>query len=141
MEQEFQNLAKFLSIVANNGSTLAKKGLLIRFKELPDLQLVLKHLYNPYVTTGIKDRSLDDAYWGVIGTVEKLPFDTLYNVIAYLQENNTGSGYKRVDSLNQLASANGAYYYDIQSKNLYIRTTRNNTLNNISNMEIIVQTK
>lgn len=93
MEQEFQNLAKFLSIVANNGSTLAKKGLLIRFKELPDLQLVLKHLYNPYVTTGIKDRSLDDAYWGVIGTVEKLPFDTLYNVIAYLQENNTGSGY------------------------------------------------
>ena len=71
--------------------------------------------------------------------------DVLYtyepNHVISVLENNTGSGYKRVDSLNQLASVNGAYYYDIQSKNLYIRTTRNNTLNNISNMEIIVQTK
>lgn len=93
MEQEFQNLAKFLNLVANTGSTLSKRGLLIRFKNMPDLQLVLKHLYNPYVTTGIKDRSLDEAYWSVIGNVEQLPFNTLYNVIAYLQENNTGSYY------------------------------------------------
>ena len=71
--------------------------------------------------------------------------DVLYtyepNHVVSVLENNTGSGYKRVDSLNQLASVNGAYYYDIQSRNLYIRTTRNNTLSNISNMEIIVQTK
>ena len=63
------------------------------------------------------------------------------NTVVSVLENNTGSGYKRVDSLNSLSSTNGAYYYDIASKNLYIRTTRDNTLSNISDMEIIVQTK
>lgn len=93
LEKTFENLANFLNLVANTGSTLSKKSLLIRFRELPDLQLVLKHLYNPYVTTGIKDRSLDDAYWNVIGVVEHIPFNTVYNMIAYLQENNTGTDY------------------------------------------------
>ena len=93
LEKTFENLANFLNLVANTGSTLSKKSLLIRFRELPDLQLVLKHLYNPYVTTGIKDRSLDDAYWDVIGVVERIPFNTVYNMIAYLQENNTGTDY------------------------------------------------
>jgi hypothetical protein len=59
------------------------------------------------------------------------------NVIEY----NTNSGYVKVNSLNDLKTTKGAYYYDIASKNLYIRTTKNNTLNNISDMEIIVQTK
>ena len=63
------------------------------------------------------------------------------NKVISVLENNTGSGYKRVNSLNNLSSTNGAYYYDIASKNLYIRTTRDNTINNISTMEIIVQTK
>ena len=71
--------------------------------------------------------------------------DVLYtyepNQVISVLENNTGSGYRRVNSLNQLASTSGAYYYDIQSRNLYIRTTRSNTLSNISTMEIIVQTK
>ena len=71
--------------------------------------------------------------------------DVLYtyepNQVTSVLENNTGSGYRRVNSLNQLASTSGAYYYDIQSRNLYIRTTRSNTLSNISTMEIIVQTK
>ena len=71
--------------------------------------------------------------------------DVLYtyepNKVINVIENNTNSGYVRVNSLQNLSSKNGAYYYDISSKNLYIRTTRNNTLNNISDMEIIVQTK
>lgn len=71
--------------------------------------------------------------------------DVLYtyepNKVINVIENNTNSGYVRVNTLQNLASKNGAYYYDIASKNLYIRTTKNNTVNNISNMEIIVQTK
>lgn len=71
--------------------------------------------------------------------------DVLYtyepNKVVNVIENNTNSGYTRVNNLSDLNNTKGAYYYDIASKNLYIRTTRNNTLNNISNMEIIVQTK
>lgn len=71
--------------------------------------------------------------------------DVLYtyepNKVINVIENNTNSGYVRVNALNNLSSKNGAYYYDIASKNLYIRTTRNNTISNISDMEIIVQTK
>ena len=63
------------------------------------------------------------------------------NKVINIIENNTSSGYKRVDALNDLTTTNGAYYYDIVSKNLYIRTTKDNTINNISDMEIIVQTK
>ena len=59
------------------------------------------------------------------------------NVIEY----NTNSGYVKVNSFNDLKTTKGAYYYDIASKNLYIRTTMSNTLNNFSDMEIIVQTK
>ena len=71
--------------------------------------------------------------------------DVLYtyepNKVVNVIENNTNSGYTRVNNLTDLNNTKGAYYYDITSKNLYIRTTKNNTLNNISNMEIIVQTK
>ena len=63
------------------------------------------------------------------------------NKVINVIENNTQSGYVRVDTLNDLRNSTGAYYYDTTSKNLYIRTTRNNTVNNISTMEIIVQTK
>ncbi len=62
------------------------------------------------------------------------------NVISVM-ENNTGSGYVRVNALNELETLEGAFYYDVTSKNLYIHTTRSNTLSNIDEMEIIVQNK
>ena len=68
MNAKFKNLADILSLIARTGSTSQMRSYLIQFKEVPDLQLVLKHLYNPYVTTGIKDRSLDDAYMCIIGS-------------------------------------------------------------------------
>lgn len=93
MEEQFKNLADFLMLVANTGSTLSKKSLLIRFGNMPELQAVLKHIYNPYVTTGIKDKSLDEAYWYVVGTVDKPVYSSISECINFLQSNNTGSGY------------------------------------------------
>ena len=63
------------------------------------------------------------------------------NKVVNVIENNTNSGYTRVNNLTDLNNTKGAYYYDIASKNLYIRTTQNNTIGTISRMEIIVQTK
>ena len=56
-------------------------------------------------------------------------------------EKNTGNGYVRVNELSELLTRNGAYYHDVTSKNLYIRTTMDNTISNINEMTIIVQNK
>ena len=63
------------------------------------------------------------------------------NKVTNVIENNTASGYVRVNDLSDLLTTTGAYYYDINSKNLYIRTTQSNTVQNINEMEIIVQTR
>ena len=93
MNAKFKNLADILSLIARTGSTSQKRSYLIRFKEVPDLQLVLKHLYNPYVTTGIKDRSLDDAYMCIIGSSTDSRYSCLGDFIEDLQRDNTGSNY------------------------------------------------
>lgn len=93
MEQTFKNLARLLILVAKTGSTIAKKNFLVSFAEMPDLQLVLKHLYNPYVTTGIKDKSLDDAYYMILGSPTTCPYTSIGAFITDLQEDNTGSNY------------------------------------------------
>ena len=88
-----------------------------------------------FTTGGIRSQ------WNTSTTANNILYTYEPNKVVNVIENNTGSGYTRVDSLSALTSNKGAYYYDITSKNLYIRTTRNNTINNISDMEIIVQTK
>ena len=88
----FQNVASLLSLVSRTRSTLSKRGILIRFKDTPNLQIILKHLYNPYVTTGIKDKSLDTAYWSIVGT-PTMPFNDIEELLEYLQTNNTGTAY------------------------------------------------
>ena len=62
------------------------------------------------------------------------------NLVIGVSEENTNSGYRQVDSINNLKTMTGAYYYDLNTKTLYIRTTRNNNPNN-DNYEITVQTR
>lgn len=92
--------------------------------------------YNIIFTTGgIRSQ------WKTSTTQNNILYTYEPNKVVNVIEYNTNSGYVKVNSLNDLKTTKGAYYYDIASKNLYIRTTRSNTLNNISDMEIIVQTK
>ena len=92
--------------------------------------------YNLIFTTGgIRSQ------WKTSTTQNNILYTYEPNKVVNVIEYNTNSGYVKVNSLNDLKTTKGAYYYDIASKNLYIRTTKNNTLNNISDMEIIVQTK
>ena len=88
-----------------------------------------------FTTGGIRSQ------WKTSTTANNILYTYEPNKVTNVIENNTNSGYARVDTLQGLTTTKGAYYYDIASKNLYIRTTRNNTINNISDMEIIVQTK
>jgi hypothetical protein len=92
--------------------------------------------YNIIFTTGgIRSQ------WKTSTTQNNILYTYEPNKVVNVIEYNTNSGYVKVNSLNDLKTTKGAYYYDIASKNLYIRTTRSNTLNNISDMEIIVQTQ
>ncbi|MCR5026986.1 MAG: hypothetical protein K6A34_06065 [Methanobrevibacter sp.] len=58
------------------------------------------------------------------------------NTVIGVIENNTNSGYVRKDSVNALTA--GSYYYNKNTKDLYIKNTSNSDPNND---EIIVQTK
>lgn len=60
------------------------------------------------------------------------------NEIIGVLEDNTNCGYRKTNSLTELASYFGAYYYDRSIGQLYIRTSRNT---NPVNDTIIVQTK
>lgn len=59
------------------------------------------------------------------------------NTVNMVYEDN-GIGYRRVNSIGDLSSAAGAFYYDISTKNLYIRTIDDV---NPNDKNIIVQTK
>lgn len=59
------------------------------------------------------------------------------NTVNLVSENN-GMGYMRVNSKDSLLTTPGAYYYDINSKNLYVRTIDDS---NPNDKDIIVQTK
>lgn len=114
METKLKNLADLMMLIATTSSTLSKKALLTKFRAVPDFELVLKHLYNPYVTTGIKDRSLDEAYCYVIGdaccyAIGAGPnnYRDLAAFIEDLQTNNTGSNYALERAVIMLRWAEG----------------------------------
>lgn len=83
-------------------------------------------------TGGIKKRewvgsSIPDVYY----VVEP-------NNVVGIFENKTNSGYIQVKSLEQLGNTSSAYYYDVESKNLYVHTTSGV---NPGNGEIIILTR
>lgn len=89
----FKNCATALSMVAMSSGANAKKAILTRFRAIPDLELILKHLYNPYTTTGIKDKSLDMAVCCVLGSSRECYYETMADFLEDLVKYNTGSNY------------------------------------------------
>ena len=55
-DAQFVNCAKILTLVSNTSGAISKRSLLMKFGDMPLLKPILKHLYDPYTTTGIKDR-------------------------------------------------------------------------------------
>ena len=60
------------------------------------------------------------------------------NTVVGVYEKDTDCGYRKVDSVNDVESNVGSYYYSIDTKNLYIHTTRDSNPN-LEN--IIIETK
>lgn len=92
--------------------------------------------YNLEFTTGTIR-----SQWQTSTTGEYILYTYEPNAVISVLEKNTGNGYVRVNELSDLLTRNGAYYHDLTSRNLYIRTTMDNTISNINEMTIIVQNK
>lgn len=92
MKSQFSNVAKLISLISRTGPTTIKNRMLLQFQEMPLLKPILKHLFDPYTTTGIKDKSLFDALGFIIGTPACPPFEVL-DYIEYATTNNTGDSY------------------------------------------------
>ena len=62
------------------------------------------------------------------------------NEVIGVFENNTGNGYRRVTTLQDLNTIKGGYYYDNTSQNLYIKPTKDSDhIRDINEEEIVVQ--
>lgn len=83
---DFQNVADCLSTIAQTGSTLQKEALLRRYEAVDGFKDVLKFIYDPYFTTGLKQAKLDNADLYV--SYKEI---TAEEVMAYLRVNSTGT--------------------------------------------------
>ena len=81
---DFQTIADCLSCIQSTGSKLQKEALLRKFASVDGFKEVLKYIYDPYFTTGLKQAKLDNA-----------PFVSVYHtaeeVMDYLRKNCTGT--------------------------------------------------
>ena len=81
---DFQTIADCLSCIQSTGSKLQKEALLRKFASVDGFKEVLKYIYDPYFTTGLKQAKLDNA-----------PFVSVYHtaeeVMDYLRKNYTGT--------------------------------------------------
>lgn len=78
---------------------------------------------------------------GDVGTTKKnIYYTTEENTVIGVREENTNSGYKAVSSIEELQNRNCAYYYDVATNTLFIRTSKNDNPNGVG-YKIIISTK
>lgn len=84
---DFQAVADCLAEIQMTGATSVKEMMLKRYGESVDgLKDVLKFIYDPYFTTGIKQAKLDNAPLTYVSEA------SVEDVMAYLRKFTTGSG-------------------------------------------------
>ena len=91
--------------------------------------------YRFQLATGSIRRGWQEATQG-----NNIFYITEKNEVIGVFENNTGNGYRRVTTIEDLHTIKGGYYYDTTSQNLYIRPTKDSDkLRDINEEEIVVQ--
>lgn len=84
---DFQQVADCLAAIQQTGATSTKEMMLKRYGEtVPGFKEVLKFIYDPYFTTGIKEAKLNNAY--VSDTYREV---TVEEIMDYLRMYNTGT--------------------------------------------------
>lgn len=93
---DFQVVADCLSNIQATGSTLQKEALLRRYADIDGFKDVLKFIYDPYFTTGLKQAKLDIGD-GIDANAMRMSTD---EIMQYFREHSTGT---KAD----IATANG----------------------------------
>ena len=73
-------------------------------------------------------------------TKNNIYYTTEENTVVGVTEENTMSGYKAVSSIKSLKSITGAYFYDVATNTLFIRTTKNDNPNAVG-YKIVISTR
>lgn len=63
------------------------------------------------------------------GSDNNIYYTTEENTVVGVTEENTMSGYRAVSSIASLKTTTGAYFYDVKTNTLFIRTTKNDNPN------------
>lgn len=88
-------------------------------------------------TSGTKS---DWKYYSSGGSGKNIYYTTEENTVVGVTEENTMSGYRAVSSIASLKNTTGAYFYDVKTKTLFIRTTKNDNPNAVG-YKITVSTR
>lgn len=84
---DFQVVADCLSNIQATGSTLQKEALLRNYAGIDGFKAVLKFIYDPYFTTGLKQAKLDIGD-GIDANAARMSID---EIMRYFREHNTGT--------------------------------------------------
>ena len=93
--------------------------------------------YRIYFNTGATH-----SKWLTSTTADDILYRYENNPVISVREINTDTGYLRVNSLEELDDlAKGGYFYDITSRNLYIKTSDCDDISTIDSKEVVVLIK
>lgn len=93
--------------------------------------------YNIHFDTGAVH-----SKWATSTIADDILYKYEINPVIGVRELNTNTGYVSVASLNDLDDLQKAgYYYDVVTKNLYIKTSNLDTLSSIDSKQIVILTK
>lgn len=82
--------------------------------------------------------AIHNREWQTVTGKENIYYLIEPNEVVGVIENNTNSGYVRLNSIDELLNVKGSYFYDYNSKNLYVHTTQDS---NPDNEELIILTR
>lgn len=93
--------------------------------------------YRIYFNTGATH-----SKWSTSTTADDILFRYENNPVISVREINTDTGYLRVNSLEELDDlAKAGYFYDVTSRNLYIKTSDCDDISTIDTKEVVVLIK
>ena len=104
---------------------------------LEDTTSTVNMQYRIYFNTGATH-----SKWSTSTTADDILYRYENNPVISVREVNTDTGYLRVNSLEDLDDlAKAGYFYDVTSRNLYIKTSDCDNISTIDSKEVVVLIK
>lgn len=123
-----QTLQNYFENIKNTSSLNEKKQLLKQYGDDDNFIRILKFLYNDYIVTGLSKKKIQKK----VGVEELRVFDTMFEVIEYLKNHNTGTD-RDISIVQQFINEheeNKQFLTDLFTKNIKVGITES-TVNKV----------